>query len=213
MSVRSRATGYAAVVTLAAAVNVALPTPTASAKSPHEVDPAIVQPALNPDFAPWNCWEAGARILCQGEYDDAWTDEPIGLECDGRPVYSTGSQHERMTRWHTADGLATQTAVQLRVIETFSLEPDGSGRTARSDGHWNRLYTYPVPGDRDSRILREVGAYWLLRAPGQGATFVDAGIVEYAPGAEFEEIAGMNGRHDYFEDPEAVDEAICDALT
>jgi hypothetical protein len=210
MSVRSRLTTLAAVATLAAAVGATSPPTTALATSPHTIDPATLQPALNPDFAPWSCWEAGTGIVCQGQYDDAWTDDPIGLECNGQSVHSTGTRHEQMTRWHTSAGLATRTNVHLRIIETLSLDSDGS--TARSDGNWNRLYSYPVPGDRDSRILTEVGAYWLLRAPGKGTTFVDAGVVDYAPGEEFEEIAGMSGRHDFFEDPAAIDQAICDAL-
>lgn len=213
MFVRSRLIALAAVASLGAVLGAMSPAPAALAKSPHTIDPATMQPALNPDFAPWSCWEAGTGIVCQGEYDDAWTGDSIGLACDGRPVYSTGTRHERMTRWHTSAGLATKTTVQLRVIETFSLDPGGSGTTARSDGHWNRHYTYPVPGDRNSRILTEVGASWLLRAPGMGTTFVDAGIVSYAAGEEFEEIIGTSGRHDFFEDPAAIDQAICDALT
>ena len=32
-----------------------------AAEQPHQVDPALMQPALNPTFAPWDCWRNGAR--------------------------------------------------------------------------------------------------------------------------------------------------------
>ncbi|TFV92060.1 hypothetical protein E4P40_03745 [Blastococcus sp. CT_GayMR20] len=69
------------------AVAALLPATVAEAKPPTQVDPALMVPTLNPDFAPWSCWEAGSGITCQGSYADSYSGVPIGLECDGQEVY------------------------------------------------------------------------------------------------------------------------------
>ncbi len=81
-------------------------------------------------------------------------------------------------------------------------------------GHFNRHYTYLVPGERDSRVLTEVGAIYLAKSPGGGGLVLhDTGSVEFEPGAEFDVIASMKGVHDVYSDPAVVDRVICDALT
>lgn len=188
--------------------------PGVSAKSPHQVDPALVQPALNPNFAPWSCFETGSGITCQGSYHAEYTNEAFGLECDGQPVYITGSGDERMTRWHTEDGLATKTSVHLSYpADTFSLSPTGDGPTVTVRGHWNRHYTYPVPGDLGSRVLTEVGAIYLANVRGEGLVLHDTGKVTFEPGSDFEVVATMKGVHDFYSDPSALDRILCDALT
>ena len=103
--------------------------PSAQATSPRTVDPAPLQPALNPGFAPWSCWRAGAGITCQGGYEASY-DEPFG-SCDGRELRITGTIKERMTRWHTADGLATKTSVHLDAGDVFrSRAPTRRSRSA-----------------------------------------------------------------------------------
>lgn len=185
----------------------------ALAKSPHEVDPASVTPALNPDFAPWSCFSAGTGITCQGEAAQAYH-EPIGLFCDGQEVWISGSGREHMTRWHTADGRATKTIVHLDYpADVFSLSESGTGPTFTIRGHWNRHYVYAVPGDLSSRTLTERGSIYLATAPGAGTVLHDSGSVTFEPGADFDEIAVMHGVHDVYSDPAVVDAAICDALT
>ena len=61
------------------------------AGQPDQVDPALMQPALNPDFAPWDCWRSGTGIVCDGQWSASWTNEVTFLECGGRPVFSTGT--------------------------------------------------------------------------------------------------------------------------
>lgn len=198
----------------AVAATALLPSTVAEAASPHEVDPALMVPTLNPDFAPWTCWEAGAGIICQGDFDPSYS-EPIGLQCDGQEVYITGSGHERMTRWHTADGLATRTVVHLDYPgDVFSLSPTGEGPSLTISGHFNRHYVYAVPGDPTSRTLTEVGAIYLAHASGGGPLVLqDTGRVTFEPGAEFEVVASSGGVHEAYSDPTAIDRAICDALT
>jgi hypothetical protein len=193
-------------------VGVALAAPHAAAKSPHQVDPAAMQPALNPQFAPWTCFEAGVGVTCQGSYETTYA-EPIGLQCDGQEVYIRGYGHEQMTRWHTADGLATKTIVQLSFPEdVFSLSPTGEGPSLTIAGHWNRHYTYAVPGDPGSRTLTERGLIYLGKSA-DGVVLRDVGQVVFEPGQDFETVATMHGIHDVYSDPSVVDRLICDSLT
>lgn len=209
MHARTLGAGAAVAAALSLVATVA---PVAQAKSPHQVDPASLTPALNPDFAPWSCAEVGTGITCQGETDGSFV-EPTGLFCAGGEVWAQGTDHQRMTRWHTADGRATRTVVHLDFPgDVFSYSPDGSGPTFTISGHWNRHYTYAVPGDVATRTLTEVGSIWLGRPGGGGVAFRDSGTVTYVPGADFEEVAVAHGAHDVLSDPGVVDAAICAAL-
>ena len=112
------------------------------------VDPAIMQPALNPDFAPWDCWRAGGGITCEGRLSDAWTNRQWGIvACDGRPVYSTGTEERasdppRRRRRGSPCGRTSHVAIR----ETLSLQPDGSGPTMRAVGTWSSTSTTATPG-------------------------------------------------------------------
>lgn len=197
-------------VGLLAAMAAAAP---ATAKSPHTVDPATVTPTLNPNFAPWSCFEAGAGITCQGQNLQAYENELTDLTCD-EGIYVTGSSRERMTRWHTADGRATKTVIHGDIpADHLTLSPSGDGPSVTLRGHNNRHYVYPVPGDRSSRVLTEVGALYLVNVAGQRLVLQDTGRVTFEPGLEGEEIASMQGIHEYYSDPTALDRVICDALT
>jgi hypothetical protein len=199
----------------ALAATALLPSTVANAKSPHQVDPALMVPTLNPSFAPWSCWKAGSGITCQGTNDSTYTNEPLGLQCGGQDVFLSGREDSRMTRWHTADGLATKTVIHYDVpADTFSLSPGGGGVGLTISGHFNRHYVYAVPGDLSSRTLTEVGAIYLGRT-GRGGPMVlqDTGRVTFAPGADYEVVTSMSGVHDAYSDPAAVERVICDALT
>jgi hypothetical protein len=118
-----------------------------------------------------------------------------------------------MTRWHTADGLATKTIVQLSFPEdVFSLSPTGEGPSLTIAGHWNRHYTYAVPGDPGSRTLTERGLIYLGKSA-DGVVLRDVGQVVFEPGQDFETVATMHGIHDVYSDPSVVDRLICDSLT
>jgi hypothetical protein len=197
------------------AVTALLPAAAAQAKPPHQVDPALMVPTLNPAFAPWTCWEAGSGITCQGSVNASYANEPLGLECDGQEVYLTGRESSKMTRWHTADGRATKTVIHSDFpADTFSLSPEGEGVGLVISGHFNRHYVYAVPGDLSSRTLTEVGAIYLGRSPSGGPLLLqDTGRVTFAPGADGEVIASSAGVHDAYSDPTAIDRVICDALT
>jgi hypothetical protein len=186
----------------------------AAARPARTVDPAAVTPPLNPDFAPWSCSRTGKGIVCTGSYSPSYENEVSEFTCDGAPVYITGSHREVMTRWHDAEGRATRTVVHLDFPgDRVSLSPTGDGPFLTVRRHFQRLYDYPVPGDRASRVLTEVGAIYLVHAPGRGVILRDTGRVTFAPGREFEEIASKSGRHDFYDDVAGFVATACAALT
>ena len=190
----------------------------ASAAPPHLVDPATVTPSLNPDFAPWTCFEAGSGITCKGETAESFSGPDPEWTCNGQPVYVTGTSRAFMTRWHTPDGLATKTVLHLDEPATrLTLSPTGEGASVTLRAHWNRHYVYPVPGDLDSRVVTEVGAIWLINEAGRGITLHDTGTVTYLPGhqpgEDIDFVDVMHGVHDATNDPDSVLRAICAGLT
>ena len=148
---------------------------------------------------------------------DATYNEPIGLFCDGQEVWIQGRADAQTTRWHTGDGLATKTRAHLSYpADVFSLSPTGEGPNLTISGHFNRHYTYAVPGDPDSRTLTERGVIYFAKADGQ-VVFKDVGTVTFEPGQDFETIASLHGLHDFYlsypDQDATIDAFICDSLT
>lgn len=183
----------------------------AAATPPQVVDPATVTPPLNPDFAPWSCFATGNGSTCQGAFAPSYENVQMDFSCNGQPVYLSGSGRERMTRWHDAQGRATKTHVHLDYPQDrFSLSPTGDGPFVAVRGHWNRHYTYLVPGNLSSRVMREVGAVYLVTLPGQGIVVQDTGLVVYDPDGS---IRRQHGVHDVLADPAGFVHTVCGALT
>ena len=184
------------------------------AKSPHAVDPLTMTPPLNPNFT-WDCWEAGAGITCQGTWINGPYQEVTGLVCDGHDVSVTGVGYEAMTRWQDALGRATKTRVRLNYPgDRFTLAADGTGPAVTFSGHWERHYTYGVPGDPSTRVLTERGANGIVKGTDGGVILRDVGQVEFAPGEDFETITRSPGQHDLYGDwYTTFDEVVCDELT
>lgn len=185
----------------------------AVAKSPHEVDQSSVTPPLNPAFT-WDCFEAGVGITCQGTLVDGPYRDQIGT-CAGQAVYINGILYARMTRWHDAQGRATKTIINTNAPEDrFTLAPDGSGPAVTVTGHWNKHYTYVIPGDLSARVLTERGAIYVVKGTDGGVILRDVGQVEFAPGADYEVITQSPGQHDLYDDGfAAFEQALCDELT
>ena len=117
----------------------------ASAGQRDSVDPAIMQPALNPSFAPWDCWRTGTGIVCDGARALAWEGAETGFVCEGRPVYSTGTDERTLRRFGDENGLALQTNGHVYIRETLSLTPDGSGPTLQGIGQFTITSSTPSP--------------------------------------------------------------------
>ncbi len=200
------------VAALAVALGVGWPASVAAADPPHTVDPLTVTPALNPEFAPWTCLDAGTGITCTGTKAADYDNEATDIDCGGPTVYVTGSETAKTVRWHTTDGLALKTSLQGAFVDRLSLSPDGTGSFVVLSGHWHKHYDYPVPGDPDARVLTETGAILRLTAEGDGVLFQDTGAVTYVPSGEYEVVAQMHGVHDRFSGGRSVEAAICEAL-
>lgn len=186
----------------------------AAARSPHQVDPDLMIPPLNPNLAPWTCWETGVGPICEGSVSESFANEDIGEECDGQPIYATGSISDRVKRWHTPDGRATKTLAVPGARETWSLSADGSGPAISVHWRVTRHYTYFTPGDPSDRQLTETGAWWIATAPGAGLIFRDAGKITYEIGAsnDYNNPVEMRGQFDTWMDWDAALERACAAL-
>ncbi len=183
------------------------------ASSPQPpVDQSTLQPPLNPQFT-YTCVREHGGIVCRGTYDPTYENEPIGLFCDGREIYDTGGGHERLTRWHLADGRATRTLVTLDYEDHYTLSPTGDGRTANGVGHWIRAYTYPNPGDKATRVFTELGLMQKIRDDQKHVFWLDEGVIRYVPGHEFETPAWTIGRIDSWNDSAGAEARLCAALT
>jgi hypothetical protein len=128
-------------------------------------------------------------------------------------VWIAGTVREFMTR-RTEDGRVTRTVVHLDLPgDVFSLSPDGDGPTSPFAIHFNRHHVSPIPGDRGSRAIEEVGEIYLANESGNRVVVHDTGSVTFEAGAEFEEIAVMHGFHEVYDDQAAFDQLVCDRLT
>ena len=196
-----------------AALALALVAAPAVATSPHTVDPAIMTPTLNPDYAPWTCVLAGTGITCTGYEDLSYTNEATDFQCTGQVVYVTGTQRSKFVRWHDLEGRALKTSIQTNfTADRLTLSPTGAGHAVFFSGDWHKHYVYPVPGDLTQRVLTETGSAEKLRVPGEGVTYRDSGTVTYVPNQEYETPSGMHGVHDRFSGAD-LEALICDGLT
>ena len=90
-----------------AALAVALSAPAGAVAGRGEsVDPALMQPPLNPAFEPWECWRTGTGITCEAERTATAVGADTGLVCDGRPVYTNEVDVRTQRRYGDENGLA-----------------------------------------------------------------------------------------------------------
>lgn len=212
-STARRSSGRRTVLVAGCAAVALLATAAPASATSGDVDPSGLTPALNPTFT-WTCATTGIGITCHGERDTVYGPEPAGFDCDGRPVYVSGRGDDRMTRWHTADGLATRTVIHRSFPEDrLTLSEDGSGPAVVSRQHWNQLYDYGAPGDVSTRVLVEAGQVLMVIGPGgAGKVLQVTGRAEFAPGEEFETVVSFAGRDDFYAGKDFVAE-VCAALT
>ena len=170
-------------------------TGSAVAGSPHTVDPSTASPPLNPGFAPWSCTATGNGSICRGFEAQSWIDADLGLGCDGRPIFTTGSAATDAVRYGQSDGRATRTALHNEVSEVWSLAPGGGAPTLTLRSRFNERFDYPVPGDVASRIYTLTGGYYQVTAPGHGLVWHDVGFSQVAPGPNGP-IETLHGPHD-----------------
>jgi hypothetical protein len=149
---------------------------TATAGERDKVDPAIMQPVLNPDYAPWDCWRNGAGITCQGQSVQSYSNIETPLVCDGKAMYVTGTDVRSLDRHGDADGLALWTTGHEMFDETWTLQPDGSGPALHASGRFESMFLYSTPGDRSTRTERQAGITLMVDGPGVGLVFHNVGV-------------------------------------
>ena len=201
-SVRRLVTAVAAVCVLMLAGTAA----SASERTP--VDPSIMQPALNPTFT-WECWRIDDTTVCDGERHQAWTAADTGLPCAAGPIYSTGADDRFLRRWGDAEGRALRSHAVANISETLALNPDGTGRTASSAGHFSQRFSYAVPGDQSTRVEVFSGNDVTVVVPGTGLVIHDVGVKSFDID---DNVLFAHGPHDLLEDPDAAFAKVCDAL-
>jgi hypothetical protein len=195
-------------------LTLAVPAGGATAASPHTLDPDSMLPPLNPHFAPYDCWETGGGSICMGEVHDAWPIEVMDwFTCDGRTIYASGSEDQKITRWHLPDGRATKTILNTSFpADVFSLSPTGSEPTVTLRSRFTKHYEYLEPGVRDSRVMRTTGASLIVTTSDGDVIAREVGWIEYAPGKEDEEITDYRGPKDLVEDFDGFVNRVCQHL-
>lgn len=182
---------------------------TAAARQPDQIDPATMQPPLQQSFSPWTCWRTGSGIVCDGVRTDSWVNEPTPLVCDGRTVYSTGTDARTKRRFGDADGLALRERQHVIIHETITLQPDGSGPAISSGGRIQEWYEYLTPGDLSTRTDTYHGWDVDAIAPGVGLIFHDAGVKSFDID---DNVLFAHGPHPLLEDFFGTFGKLCDAF-
>ena len=181
----------------------------ASAGQPNSVDPAFMQPALNPTFAPWDCWRTGTGIVCDGARALAWEGAETEFACDGQPVYSTGTDDRTLRRFGDVNGLGLHTTGHADIRETLSLTPDGSGPTLQGIGQFTEHFEYAIPGDLSTRTDRFTGIDVTVTGAGVGLVIHDVGIKAF----DIEDnVLLAHGPHPLLDDFEGTFAKLCDAF-
>ena len=183
--------------------------PGALAGRPDTVDPAIMQPALNPAFAPWDCWRSGAGIVCVGQKSESYANEPTPLVCDGRTVYVSGSDVRTLRRIGDADGLALRTTQHVMISDVMTLTADGSGPAIYGGARYQEHYEYLVPGDISSRTDRYTGWDTRAIAPGIGLIVHDVGTKTFDID---DNVLDAHGPHPLLDDFFGSIGKLCDAF-
>ena len=175
----------------------------------ESVDPATMQPALNPTFAPWECWRAGPGITCVGHRNLAWTNAAWGIDCEAGSIFGTGTDERTLTRYGDAQGRALSSRQHVEIKEVISVQPDGSGPTLNGVGLFQEHYEYLVPGDLSSRTDTYTGLDVRVTGPGVGLVALDTGVKTFDID---DNVLFIHGRHDAVEDFDGMLQQICDAF-
>ena len=152
---------------LATSALVLIPAPIATART--LVDPTTLTPPMRPDRV---CWEEGVYVRCDTSDHDADVSVPV-IDAPCGTVYQNSTDDTNATRWYQ-NGLIVRRQVQDDFRGTWSLDPQGAGRSVAvmSDQSWDEIFT--TPGDIDSGVTSVRGS--ALRIPVLGAEVHVSGI-------------------------------------
>jgi hypothetical protein len=185
--------------------------PVARAGQTDTIDPAVMQPALNPEFAPWTCWRADSKIICEGS--KTWTYgglEVDFLSCPTGPIYSEGTASSTARRVGDANGRALETTFRDRYEETFSAE--GTDVTLRSIGRLQVNLSYGIAGDPATVAATLAGMAISVTGPGFGAVMHDVGTVAWDSEGALLRFGGVHPPAFSAEEWQETHDRICSAF-
>lgn len=175
----------------------------------HTVDPAGMQPPLNPAFD-WECWQAGNRIVCEHSRTESYESLEVDfLACDGGPVFSRGTYSVHARRVSDSGGLALTTTYRDSYVEWFSADAEGSGLRLRSTGQRKNVFTYANAGDPETVSLSTIGVDIRVTGPGFGVLMQDVGHRTWDSDGNLVKSAGSHVTDESFAESHAK---ICAAL-
>ena len=169
------------------------------------VDESRLDPPLSTNFD-WRCHlEAGSRPVCIGQgpstdNTDGWA--PADAVCDGgKPIYHTLSVNGMGVRHYDADYRLTDRQVHWVGRESFSLAPDGSGKTASGEVNFFDTFVYGVPADDGTitETIRGTDSQAATDQPPHQLIYLNKGEVRFTPDGNLEV---LSGRWDFVDDPE-----------
>ena len=167
---------------------------------------------LNPPVGDlYTCSANGQNTICRATQDLSGVNEDTGLTCGEFPIYSTGTDTRRLTRYYDENGDLVWRRVHASANATWSLSPTGAGPTVTVVGHWGWTVRYAIPGDVDSGFLASHGTETLIKASNGGVIVHDAGT-SYAVGADFTDTGVYHGPHPWTTDPAGTFAKLCAAL-
>lgn len=198
---------------IAMAVLVVAGAPPALAGRTDTVSPSLMQPPLNPTFAPWECWRAGHQIVCEGSKTETYTGWEVDfLACDVGTIYATGTFTATARRVGDAEGRALRTAFRDRYVEYFGTDPSGADPVLRSIGRSQHAFVYGVPGDTSSVSEILSGLQISVTGPGVGVVLHDVGTVAWDHEGELIRFGGVHPPAFSPDEWEAVHAEICAAF-
>lgn len=184
--------------------------PTAFAGRPDTVDPNLMEPALNPSFAPWTCWRAGATIVCEGSKTETYTGLEVDfLACEGGPIYSAGTLTSTARRIGDPTGQALETAFRDRYVETFSANASGEDARLRSIGRLQHTFSYGVAGDPSTVSETLAGIGISVTGPGFGVVLHDVGTAAWDSEGGLLRLGGIHPPTFSEEEWQATHDRIC----
>ena len=131
------------------------------------------------------------------------------LECDGRPVYSTGTDVRTLRRYGDADGLGLWSKSHAMIDEVLTMQPDGSGPAITGFARFEQRFEYGVPGDLSTRTERYAGIDVHVTAPGLGLILHDIGVKTFDIDGN---VLLAHGPHPLLADFDAAFQLVCDAF-
>lgn len=152
----------------------------AQADPPEEVDRSRLVPALNPDFAPWDCKLKNTGPVCTGEWQFQGDWEPTGLPCHV-PLYGSFYTLRHSTRFYDHDYLNYDRRVRMVNTDLVGTSPTGEA-TGVVSTRGRFFEPFAVPGGASTFTIVTIGEILEIRPVDGPALFRAVGTLVEPPG-------------------------------